>query len=135
MSVTAKLHNRIRIRNGLNTSLIYHQNGFRSERATSQHVLAARRIFEKIKESSEGRLIAIFIDFSKAFDNVPEELVEAVMSTYCGPEEMVEYSNDQFTNFIDLSVEVFQGDTLASYLFVIVFNYVMRVASADQSFF
>jgi hypothetical protein len=50
MSVNAKLHNRIlliRIRNGLDTSLRYHQNGCRSERATSQNVLAARRIFEE----------------------------------------------------------------------------------------
>jgi Reverse transcriptase (RNA-dependent DNA polymerase) len=73
MSVTAKLYNRIllvRIRNGLDASLRYHQNGFRSESATSQHVLAARRIFEEIRASSEGKLVAIFIDFSKAFDSV-----------------------------------------------------------------
>jgi Reverse transcriptase (RNA-dependent DNA polymerase) len=73
MSVTAKLYNRtllIRIRNGLNADLRYHQNGFRSERATSQHVLAARRIFEEIKDSSKGRLVAIFIDLSKTFDSV-----------------------------------------------------------------
>jgi hypothetical protein len=44
MSVTAKLYNRIlliRIRNGLDTNLRYNQNGFHSERATSQDVLAA----------------------------------------------------------------------------------------------
>jgi hypothetical protein len=73
------------------TSLRYHQNGFRSARATSQHVLAARRIFEEIKDSSQGKLVAIFIDFSKDFDsvNVPEELVEAVMSMYHGAKAMV----------------------------------------------
>jgi Reverse transcriptase (RNA-dependent DNA polymerase) len=72
-SVTAKLFNcilAIRIRNGLETCLRYHQNGFRSESATSQHVLAAKRIFKEIKDSSEGRQIAKFIDFSKAFDSV-----------------------------------------------------------------
>jgi hypothetical protein len=73
MSVTAKLCNRIlfiRIRNGLDASLTYHQNGFRSERATSQHVLAARRIFEEMKDSPEGKLVAIFIGFSTAFDYI-----------------------------------------------------------------
>ena len=150
MSVTAKLYNRIllvRIRQGLDTNLRYHQNGFRSERATSQHVLAARRIFEEIKDSSEGKLVAIFIDFSKAFDsvkwtwiravllhyNVPEELVAAVMSMYNGAQAKVRYNNDQFTNYIDLSIGVLQGDTLAPYLFVIVLDYVMREALSDQT--
>jgi Reverse transcriptase (RNA-dependent DNA polymerase) len=150
MSVTAKLYNRIlltRIRNVLNANLRYHQNGFRSERATSQHVLAARRIFEEIKDSSMGRLVAIFIDFSNAFDsvkwtwihaillqhNVSEELFEAMMYMYYGGKAKVKYSNDQFTNFIDLNIGGLQGDTLAPYLFVIVVDYVMRVALADQS--
>jgi membrane associated rhomboid family serine protease len=83
-----------------------------------QHVLAARRIFEEIKDSFQGKLVAIFIDFSKAFDsakwtwiravllhyNVHEELVEAVMSMYYGAKVKVKYTNDQFTNFIDLSI-------------------------------
>jgi hypothetical protein len=73
MSVTANLNNRIlliRIRNGLDTSLRYNQNGFRSERVTSLHDLAARRLFEEIKDSSQGRLVPICIDYSKAFDSV-----------------------------------------------------------------
>jgi Reverse transcriptase (RNA-dependent DNA polymerase) len=66
--------------------------------------------------------------------NVPEELAEAVMSMYYGAEAKVKYSNDQFTNFIDLTFGVLQGDTSAPYLFVIVVDYViMRVALADQS--
>jgi hypothetical protein len=45
----------------------------------------------------------------------------------------VKYGNDQFINFIDLSIGVLQeGDTLAPYLFVIVVDYVMTVALADQ---
>jgi hypothetical protein len=45
----------------------YHQNGFHSERATSQHLIVARRLFEEIKDLSEGRLAAIFIGFTKAY--------------------------------------------------------------------
>jgi hypothetical protein len=55
------------------------------------------------------------------------------MSIYYGAKAKVKYSNDQFTNFIDLSIGVLQGDTLAPYSFVIVVDYVMRVALADQS--
>jgi Reverse transcriptase (RNA-dependent DNA polymerase) len=57
-----------------------------------------------------------------------------VLSLYYGVKAKVKYSNDQFTIFIDdLSIGVLQGDTLAPYLFVIVVDYVMRVALADQS--
>jgi hypothetical protein len=52
---------------------------------------------------------------------------------YYGAKATVKYSNDQFTNFIDLSIGVLQGDTLTPYLFVIVVDYVVRVALADQS--
>jgi Reverse transcriptase (RNA-dependent DNA polymerase) len=45
---------------------------------------------------------------------------------YYGAKAKVKYSNDQFTNFIDLSIG-------APYLFVIVADYVMRVTLADQS--
>jgi hypothetical protein len=73
MSLTASLYYLIlliRIRNGLDASLRYHQNGFRSNRATSQHVLAARGIFQDIIDSSDGKLVAMFIDISKAFHSV-----------------------------------------------------------------
>jgi hypothetical protein len=52
---------------------------------------------------------------------------------YYGAKTKVKYSNDHFTNFIDLIIGVLQGETLAPYLFVIVLDYVMRVALADQS--
>jgi hypothetical protein len=55
------------------------------------------------------------------------------MSMHYGAKAKVKYSNDQFTNFIDLSIGVLEGDALALYLFVIVVDYVMRVALADQS--
>jgi hypothetical protein len=80
-------------------------------------------MFEEIKYSSEGRLVAIFIDSSKAFDsvkwtwirvllyyNVLKELVEAVMSMYYEAKANVKYSDDQFTNFIDLSIGILRGE-------------------------
>jgi hypothetical protein len=64
---------------------------------------------------------------------VQEEIVEAVISGCYGAKVKAKYGNDQFTNFIDHCIGVVQGDTLAPYLFVIVVDYVMRVALADQS--
>jgi hypothetical protein len=65
--------------------------------------------------------------------NVPEELFGAVMSMYYGEKANGKYSHCQFTHFIDHSIGVLQGDTLALYLFAIMVDYVMRVALADQS--
>jgi hypothetical protein len=61
MSVTAKLCESmllLRI-----TTLGYHQNDFRTMRAT-------RRLFEERKDSSESWLVAIFRDLRKALDSV-----------------------------------------------------------------
>jgi hypothetical protein len=101
---------------------------------------------EEIRDSKSGSLIAIFIDFSKAFDsirwtyiravllayNVPVKLVKLIMALYCGAKAKVKYSNDKFTDYISLSVGVLQGDTLAPYLFVIVLDYVLRMALENQ---
>jgi Reverse transcriptase (RNA-dependent DNA polymerase) len=108
--------------------------------------LAAKRIFVEIKDWSEAWFVAIFIDFSRAFDavkgtwilavlshyNIPEELVTADISIYNGAQAKVRCNNDQFTCYIDLNIGVLQGDTLAPYLFVIVLDYVMSEALLDQ---
>ena len=149
MSVAAKLYNKIlqkRLAIGLDTYLRSSPNGFRSNRSCAQQVFAARRIIEEVQDSSQGKLIGIFIDFSKAFDsvkwtwirsvllhyNVPMCIVDAVMSLYTGATTKVKY-DDTFTDFIPLSTGVLQGDTLAPYLFVIVLDYVLRTAIHDDS--
>ena len=137
MCVCAKLYNRLlleRLRSVLDKHLRINQNGFRQLRSTAQHVLAVRRIFESINMTKNAKLVAIFVDFCKAFDSVtwtqieailyayqvPEELLQAIMSIYEGakaglrdPEGQL---NDQ--NTFNLSVGVLQGDTLAPYLFI-----------------
>jgi Reverse transcriptase (RNA-dependent DNA polymerase) len=125
----------------------YNQNGFRKLRSTTQHVLAARRLIEEIRDSSTGKLVSIFIDFTKAFDsvnwnwmraillayNVPIKLVNTIMSLYHGATAKVKLENNEFTDFISLSSGVLQGDTLAPYLFIIVLDYVLRTALPDES--
>ena len=139
--LVAKLFNRIlcdRLRAGLDGRLRYSQNGFRTLRSTSQHELALRRKIEETRDTELTKLIAIFIDFSKAFDsvswdwiraillhyNIPTFLVDSIMSLYLGAKAKVRYDKGKFTDSIDLSVGVLQGDTLAPYLFIIVMDFV-----------
>jgi hypothetical protein len=95
-----------------------------------------------VRDSEQSKLILIFIDFSKAFDsvswdwiraillhyNVHVTLVDAIMSLYVGARAKVRYDTDKFTDFINLSVGVLQGDTLAPYLFIIVMDFILRTA-------
>jgi hypothetical protein len=131
-----------RIRKVLDVHLRINQNGFRKLRSTAQHVLAIRRLFENIRKSQDEKCVAIFVDFSKAFDSIswdqmeailyaydiPKELVQAIMSLYRGAKAGVKCDNVPFNleETFDLSVGVLQGDTLAPYLFVIVIDFILR---------
>jgi hypothetical protein len=55
------------------------------------------------------------------------------MSMHYGAKANIQHRNEQFTNFISLGIGVLQGGALAPYLFVIVVDYIMKVALADQS--
>ena len=73
MCVCAKLYNRLlleRIRSVLDMHLRSSQNGFRQLRSTAQHVLAVRRIFESVRMTKDAKVVAIFVDFCKAFDSI-----------------------------------------------------------------
>ncbi len=147
MSVFAKLFNRIllmRIRSVLDSKLRINQNGFRPGRSTTQQILAMKRIIEICKTKKDKNLVAVFIDFSKAFDsvkwnyiksilisyNIPIKLVNAIMSIYDGATAKV-CTNDGISDNIDLNTGVLQGDTLAPYIFVIVIDYILRNALND----
>ena len=151
MCVCAKLYNRLlleRLRVVLDKNLRFNQNGFRQLRSTAQHVLAVRRIFESIRMTKDAKGVAVFVDFCKAFDSVtwqqieailyayqvPEELVQAIMSIYHGAKAGLRDSEDQFLdeNTFKLSIGVLQGDTLAPYIFIIVMDFIMRSAMIDN---
>jgi hypothetical protein len=150
MSTSAKLYNRIlldRLRPIIDPLLRYNQNGFRQLRSTGQHVLAARRLIEEVNMSSDQKLVAVFIDFTKAFDSiswswirgvlqaycVPTQLIEAIMSVYIGAKAAVRSNTGTVSEAFDLSVGVLQGDCLAPYIFIIVLDYVLRHAIDDIS--
>ena len=90
--------------------------------------------------------MATFIDFSKAFDSIsrsrmadilykyglPTKIVAAVMSMYSRTTARVATADGCSADF-EVEAGVLQGDTLAPYLFVIVVDYVLRVAIPDDS--
>ena len=141
MSITAKLFNRLLLNRLkiIDPYLRGNQNGFRSNRSTSQQILALRRLIETVKMHQNEKLLAVFIDFTKAFDSinwtvmerilalyyVPLELVQVIMMMYRGSVAIVK-TKDGESGPIPLSVGVLQGDTLAPYLFIIMVDYVMR---------
>jgi hypothetical protein len=51
---------------------------------------------------------------------------------YIGAQAKLGCNSDQFTNFIDFSIGGLHGDTFTPYLFVIVVDFVTRVALTDQ---
>ena len=87
MSVTAKLFNRLLLNRlkVIDPYLRDNQNGFRSNRSTNQQILAIRRLFEGVKSHQDERLLAIFIDFSKAFDSINWIVMEKILALYYTP--------------------------------------------------
>ena len=149
MSLAAKLYNKIllyRLRKVLNGELRSTQNGFRPERSTAQHILSLRLLLNSCNDHQDAPCVAAFIDFSKAFDSikwnyleailgvygVPNKLVRAIMSMYQGTEAKVRTS-DGLSDSIPLQKGVLQGDTLAPFLFIIVLDYIIRKAIPDPS--
>ncbi len=150
MSTCAKLYNRPllgRIKDDLDSHLRPNENGFRPLRSTGQHVLAWRRIHEEVIATKFASLYSTSIDFSKAFDSVDwnyienimlsydiaVETVDAVISVYYGATVDVK-SDVDLSDYFDLGVGVFQGETLAPYLFVLVTDWIMRNAVPEASF-
>ena len=85
--------------------------------------------------------ILIFIDFKKAFDTIHRGKMLAILKAYGIPDEFVTaisimyedttakvITPDGETETLNILAGVLHGDTLAPYLFVIVINYIMRIA-------
>ena len=90
--------------------------------------------------------VAVFVDLSKAFDSIsrarmelilpsygiPRKIVKAIMSMYSCTSATVITPDGQSDPF-DITAGVLQGDTLSPPLFVIVFDYIMRLTVPDSS--
>ena len=86
------------------------------------------------------------MDFKKAFDSINREIMFSILRHYGIPEKIVNaiktiYKNSRSAVIVEGNISeefevttgVLQGDTLAPFLFIIVLDYVMRKAEADNT--
>ena len=106
----------------------------------ASQILTIRRILEGVRAKNLQATI-LFVDFTKAFDSIHRGKIEQILLAYGLPKEtvtaiMILYrytkvkvrSPDGDTDYFDIVAEVLQGDTLASYLFIICLDYVLRTS-------
>ena len=134
-NITKWFHNRIQP--FLDPLISWTQNGFRKFRSTLYNIITLRRIIEgrKLKEMS---LAFVFIDFSKAFDSIDRDRMFKILSSYGIPNSLIDaikliyedsrakvITPDGDTQYFDKVAGIFQGGTLAPFLFIIVLDYCM----------
>ncbi len=148
MSTAAKTFNKVLLRRllpVLNPFLRPEQNGFRPQRGTCQQILSLRRIIEGATKYQTPAVI-VFVDFQRAFDSIDRRCIGGVLSAYNVPPRLTQaitamYHNtsasvltaDGETAVFNTSSGVLQGDTLAPFLFILMLDWVLRVAIPDDS--
>ena len=150
LPVATKIYNRLllnRIRNHIEPCLRYNQNGFRPGRGTREQILALRRIIEEAINYQLPCVIS-FIDFSKAFDCIfrshlpdilasygfPIIIIKAIMSLYMSTKAKVMTPEGTTLEFLT-NLGILQGYVLAPLIFIIVLDYILRLAIGPQQGF
>jgi exonuclease III len=148
MSCTAKTFNKVllrRVQPVLDPYLRSEQNGFRPLRGTCQQILALRRVIEGATKFQTSAVV-VFVDFCKAFDSVDRRSLSKILAAYKVHARLVRgilalyedtsaavLTSDGLTDEFDTSSGVLQGDTLAPFLFVLLLDWVLRVAIPDDT--
>ena len=148
MSIAAKIYNKIilnRIREPVDAILRPNQAGFRRGRSCGDQIHVIRRLLEGANDKQIPIFIT-FVDFKKAFDSINREIMFSILRHYGIPEKIVNaiktiYKNSRSAVIVEGNISeefevttgVLQGDTLAPFLFIIVLDYVMRKAEADNT--
>ena len=138
----AKIYNallRTRIELKIDNILRKNQNGFQRNRSTTSQILSNHQILEGVRAKNLEATIS-FINFTKAFDFINrgkmeqlitygllKETVTAIMMLYRNMKGNVRFL-DGDTDYFNMVAGVLQGDTLATYLFIICLDYVLRTS-------
>ena len=110
-------------------------------------ILILHHVIEEVKEHNLSAVFT-FVDFNKAFDSINWDIMFNVLLAYGIPSQILKgigglfldtmaqvVTKDGNTNFFPIIAGVQQGDTLASYLFIIVLDYIVRIAMAKDDNF
>ena len=143
MSCAAKIFNKVllrRVQPVLEPFLRSEQNGFRPHRSTCHQILALRRVIEGATKFNTTAVV-IFVDFRRAFDSVDRHSLGEILATYRVPPRLISgilalyqdttaavLTSDGLTEEFSTTSGVLQGDTLAPFLFVLLLDWVLRVA-------
>jgi hypothetical protein len=128
-----------RTRDAIDPFLMPHQSAYRAGHSTLQNMITMAELAERARTSNTP-LIAVFTDFSKAFDSINREHLFELLTAWHVPPKIVDLlrkSHEQqrlYVRFdgevsetpISPSVGVMQGDTLAPYLFILVIDQILR---------
>ena len=141
--IASKIDNRLilnRIRPIIDRLLRPSQNGFRPGRSISSHLLALRRIIEKLRNYKKEAVIT-FIDFKKAFDSIDRSKMLKILAAYGISSEIVNairvmYENtsafvvthESNTDIFQVDTGVLQGNPLAPFLFIICLDYTLSTS-------
>jgi exonuclease III len=148
MSCTAKVFNKVllrRVQPVLEPFLRPEQNGFRPQRGACHQILSLRRVIEGATKYQTSAVV-VFVDFRRAFDSVDRRslgevlaayrvhprLATGIMALYQDTSASV-LTSDGVTDDFCTSSGVLQGDTLAPFLFVLLLDWVLRVAIPNDS--
>ncbi len=132
-SIAAKIYNAL-LRNcvepKIDNILRKNQNGFRRNRSTTSQILTIRRILEDVR-AKNLQVTLLFVDFIKA-DSIHRGKMEQILLAYGLPKETIAAitilerntkvkvrSPDVDKEYFHIAAGVLQGDTLATYLFII----------------
>ena len=147
LSVPGKIFCRVllqRIRQGVDKRLREEQAGFRSGRSCTDQIFVLRNIVEQSLEWNSSLYIN-FIDFEKAFDSIHHPSLWHIMNLYGLPPKVINIVKDMYANnlccvrhegqhseWFQVKTGVRQGCIISPPLFLIVIDYVMRLATADK---
>ena len=142
-SIAAKIYTALlwnRIEPKIDNILWKNQNSFRRNRSATSQILTIRRTLEGVRTKNLLATI-LFVDFTKAFDSIHRGKMEQILLAYGILKEtvttiMILYRNtkvkvrspDGDTYYFSIVAGVMQGDRLASNLFIICLDYLLRTS-------